>query len=193
MAWEMRNQAVIAEITSEHERNPDADEPTVFHLLLRNPILPPPEKAPERLRHEVGLLVGGGGKTVFNTLVTTLVYWLSNTGLFVRLQADLNTAMPDADKLAPLAKLQPIPYLAAVVNDGLGFAKGVLSRFIRIAERSTVQCGKWTLPPGTAVWMSTVLVHGDPKVFPDPEAWRPERWLRSSKTDKDLEEAGDAS
>ncbi|MCJ1377287.1 hypothetical protein MMC17_000379 [Xylographa soralifera] len=183
IAWEMRNQAVIAEIISEHERNPAADGPTAFHLLLRNPTLPASEKAPERLQQEVGSLVGAGGETISNTL-----YLLSNPGSLARLQADLNAAMPDAGELAPLATLQTIPYLAAVVNEGLRFANGVSSRFIRVAERSTVQYGEWNLPPGTAVGMSTMLVHGDPKVFLDPEAWRPERWLRSGKTDKDLEE-----
>jgi cytochrome P450 len=35
----------------------------------------------------------------------------------------------------------------------------------------------WVIPPGTPVGMTSVHVHNNPETFPDPYAFKPERWL----------------
>jgi cytochrome P450 len=39
------------------------------------------------------------------------------------------------------------------------------------------------LPPGVIATIPTVLVHRDPRAFPDPDAFRPERFLSSTAAD----------
>lgn len=41
--------------------------------------------------------------------------------------------------------------------------------------------GRWTIPPGTAVGMDSYHMHTNPKIFPEPFTFRPERWLHDPK------------
>jgi cytochrome P450 len=42
-----------------------------------------------------------------------------------------------------------------------------------------IEVGGWTYPPGVALVVSTYLLHHDPDVYPDPYAFRPERFLEN--------------
>jgi cytochrome P450 len=44
-----------------------------------------------------------------------------------------------------------------------------------------MQYKEWTIPPGTAVGMDSYHMHNNPKVFPDPFVFRPERWIGNPK------------
>lgn len=50
-------------------------------------------------------------------------------------------------------------------------------RLARISPDSPMQCGQWTIPAGTSVSMTSVLLHLNPDIFPYPHEFRPERWL----------------
>jgi cytochrome P450 len=39
--------------------------------------------------------------------------------------------------------------------------------------------GSWVLPPGTVVLIDAQGLHADPELYPDPDAFRPERFLDS--------------
>lgn len=44
------------------------------------------------------------------------------------------------------------------------------------------------VPPGTPVAMTSVLVHNDARIFPEPEKFQPERWLNADGSrDRTLE------
>jgi cytochrome P450 len=44
------------------------------------------------------------------------------------------------------------------------------------------------IPKGTAIGMTTVLIHSDPKIFPEPHKFMPERWLtKEGKRRSDLD------
>ena len=44
------------------------------------------------------------------------------------------------------------------------------------------QLDGWRLPPGVRIWANGHLVHHDPEIYPDPYAFRPERFLESKPT-----------
>ena len=78
-----------------------------------------------------------------------------------------------------------MPYLGAVIQEGLRLSYGVAARTARIAtEEDLVYRGEWNkrtveyvIPRGYAVGMSTVITHHDETVFPDSYEFIPERWL----------------
>jgi cytochrome P450 len=43
--------------------------------------------------------------------------------------------------------------------------------------KQEVTIGGWTYPPGVVLILSAALVHHDPKIYPEPNAFRPERFL----------------
>ncbi|RPA93576.1 cytochrome P450 [Choiromyces venosus 120613-1] len=56
-------------------------------------------------------------------------------------------------------------------------SSAVQSRLPRIVDRNGITLAGTEVPPGTIVGMSLHQVHHDPKIFPSPEVFNPERWL----------------
>lgn len=75
---------------------------------------------------------------------------------------------------------------------------GVTTRLPRVAPNDTLQYKSWEIPPGvshaasplafqsmlkvqqTPVSMSTYFVHMDESIFPHPDRFDPERWIRAA-------------
>jgi Cytochrome P450 len=47
----------------------------------------------------------------------------------------------------------------------------------------------WTIPPGIPVGMSSLSLHDNPSIFPNPRTFLPERWLESEDKKRELEKA----
>jgi cytochrome P450 len=68
-------------------------------------------------------------------------------------------------------------YLDAVVQETLRLRPVIVAVVRRLKE--PMELGPWRLPAGVTVAPCVYLVHRDPEVYPDPEAFRPERFLES--------------
>ena len=156
---------------------------TIYHELLSSE-LPQHEKSYERLWQEASALIGAAVETTSNTLCVALyhLHLPRNQDKLARLKAELETAMPDANQLAPWSKLERLPYLSAVIKESLRLAFGTSSRFIRVAPESTLQYKDYVLPPGTAISMSAMLLCQHPDVFSEPLNFAPERWLTKNRS-----------
>lgn len=163
----------------------EASARTIFHELLVCDI-PEQEKRLERLWQEGQIVIGAGTETTAWTLSAMLFYVLDDSEVLRKLQAELRAAIPDADDRASWSRLEQLPYLSAVVCEGLRLSYGVSTRLQRINPvgplflRSKTQGGQvleYEIPAGTPVGMTATLIHNHPDLFPDPSRFRPERWL----------------
>lgn len=77
----------------------------------------------------------------------------------------------------PLRRLEQLPYLSAVILEGLRVFYGASHRLSRVSPREPVIYKGYVIPPGTAISMTTVFMHDDTSVFPEPRKFCPERWL----------------
>jgi cytochrome P450 len=67
-------------------------------------------------------------------------------------------------------------YLTATLQETLRRRPVLPNAAPRLVKRP-VEIGGWTYPPGACVVANTYLVHHDPEIYPDPYAFRPERFL----------------
>ena len=56
-------------------------------------------------------------------------------------------------------------------------AIGAMNRTPRVSPDVELQFQKWIIPKGVPVSMSSYWMHNDSSVFPEPEKFKPERWL----------------
>ena len=150
---------------------------TIFDELINSELLPAHEKTLPRLVDEGQTMIAAGQETTSFFLKTVTFYILANKSIYAKLKDELKRAIPDPHSIPALARLENLPYLRAVVQEGHRFSHGVVGRLERISPDAPLQFRDWTIPPGTPVAMTSLLQHRDATKFPEPEKFDPERWL----------------
>ncbi|KAI5803866.1 cytochrome P450 [Geopyxis carbonaria] len=155
---------------------------TVFDVLT-SPTLTKSRVPPfSELVDEAIILLLAGTDTTANTLTFAVYYFLTHPECAKLVLAELDALAPGSpDASVPLAKLEQCKYFTAFLKETLRFSHGVPGKSPR-----AVPAGGWTtpttpavhLPEGTAVGFAPSMLHRDPEVFPNPEKFEPERWLR---------------
>ena len=134
----------------------------------------------QELTGDALLLLLAGTDSTAHTLVTATYGVLTNPEMLRKLKIELKDAMPDRDSLVEWAALEKLPYLRAVIKESLRYVAGSPGRLPRtVPSTGAVFCGQ-PIPPGTIVTSGTYVHHRNPKVFEDPNTFRPERWLQGS-------------
>jgi cytochrome P450 len=99
-------------------------------------------------------------------------YWLHRERHCLdRLLDELAPLGPDADPVA-WARL---PYLDAVVKETLRLWPRATEVYRLLAQPMSL--GGYELPAGTNIAASPAILHYDPDLYPDPDSFRPERFL----------------
>ncbi|OCK93440.1 cytochrome P450 [Cenococcum geophilum 1.58] len=165
---------------------------TVFDELLKGS-LPDEEKRTQRLFQEALLVVNAGSETTAWSLSVATYYLLSQPTTLSKLRKELEAAIANPSELPSLPTLEALPYLNATVTEALRCSYGVASRLGRILpeepiyltsnvrtpgyDQNTSRTVSYVVPPGYPVSMTSVLVHTNPDIFPNPYDFKPERWL----------------
>ncbi|HEY0136542.1 MAG TPA: cytochrome P450 [Nannocystis sp.] len=123
----------------------------------------------DQIRDELMTLLAAGHETTAIALAWAM-YWLHrHPDTLERLRAELALAGDDLDAIASL------PYLDAVCHETLR-----LYPIVPLAPRTLrrpLTLGPHTLPPGTHVGACIALLHRHPDLYPEPDEFRPARWL----------------
>jgi len=85
--------------------------------------------------------------------------------------------MPRPSDHPNLQELENLPYLNAVIREGLRLCHPVTHRISRAFPDKTLMYHDQAIPAGTNVNMTSMLIHENEDIFPDPMVFRPERWL----------------
>ncbi|KAL4864238.1 hypothetical protein BDV12DRAFT_176445 [Aspergillus spectabilis] len=157
-----------------------ADHRTVFHELFSSK-LPPEELTPDRMRDEAFTLVNAGSGTVATVLRGTAYHVAANESIRQKLHDELCAAIPDPTEPLSLMALEQLPYLSAVVNEGLRLCSPVTHRISRQFPDRNFTYNGYIIPPGSTVSLTLQLLMTDAAIFPEPHAFRPERWLSEGR------------
>jgi cytochrome P450 len=158
--------------------NPTDPKPTLFTKMFDS------EKSGlthEQIRQEAqGYIIAGS-----DTTAVTLTYltWAVSRDARVRdkLVEELATVPePVADR-----NLRDLPYLNQVINETLRLYTAVPFGLPRSAPSEGATFNGYFVPGGTTVSTQSYSMHRDPAIFPDPHAFKPERWANITKDMKD--------
>ena len=164
--WQNTLTKQVQHILDERPGEKTEDEPmTVFQELIRSD-LPPEDKTLLRLRDEASMVLGAGGETTAWVLTRTFYHLLQNPSVVERLGEEMKTAIPDPSVMPSLAMLQNLPYLNAIVDEGVRISFPVPARSPRVFRDHTLQYGKWTIQPGVSSIKSVHAIHTDIRCRP---------------------------
>jgi cytochrome P450 len=147
--------------------------------------LPPAEKSLLRLEQEGALLVLAGTESPAKTLTVIFYHLLANPILLATLRNELLSVQGEVS----WTKLEHLPYLSAMIEEGNRLSFGVTARTARIAHEAldytpskyvttpSKNRKSYNIPAGTPVSTTTLSAHTAETVFPDPFKFDPDRWL----------------
>ena len=158
----------------------DVEQRTIFYDILTNDDIRPQEKETEHLVTEAQAVVGAGTVTTAHTLAILVYHILDNPEILAKVRSEMVIALPDSDESPRWQQLEQLPYLTAVITEGLRLSYGASHRLQRISPDVALQYKEWKIPRGTPVGMTSVLIHNNPAIFPKPKKFNPERWLQPS-------------
>ncbi len=167
----------VRSILSHTDDTVPESHPTVFHSLRDDPDLPLSEKSLPRLVMEAHSLIGAGTLTSTHMLSITTYHILANPPILGKLLEELEEAIPDIATPCPLQTLEQLPYLSAVISEGLRVSYGSVHRLQRVHPDDALIFRDWIIPPGTPVSMSSISMHDDESIFPEPRNFDPQRWI----------------
>ena len=152
--------------------------------------LPDSEKTLPHLVQNGGLIVSAGTVSTAWALCVGVFYVLHQPVVLQKLQTELVEALPDHSINIDIVQLEKLPYLAAVIQEALRLSVGGTHRSQRISPNeitifSDHDTGKvWSVPAGTPMSMSHLLLFRNENIFPDHERFDPERWLGKPGMDR---------
>lgn len=171
------------------------ERPTVFASLLESE-LNSAEKAVDRISEEAITTVNAGTETTSWALSVITYHLLDQPQLLSKLRKELEDVVEDPVRLPLWTVLEKLPYLSAVILEGLRLSYGVSGRTAREPTQEDLTYRgdfnkkpvELVLPRGYAIGMSAAITHHDESVFPDSHSFIPERWLDDNhQRRKDLE------
>ncbi|RPD69167.1 cytochrome P450 [Lentinus tigrinus ALCF2SS1-7] len=129
---------------------------------------------------------GGGADTMLSTLQCFYLAMASNPDVQERAHAELD-AVIGSHRLPTLADKPNLPYLCAMVKECLRWRPVPPLGFLHASVDEDEYRG-YRIPAGSAIVnIPWAYVH-DEKVYPDPEPFRPERFLKDGKLDPDVQD-----
>lgn len=150
---------------------------SVVHEIVESN-LPPAEKKFRRVWEEASTMTGAGSETTASVLRVILFHVYGDKSILQRLRSEVSTADRKApDNSLDLKTLEQLPYLTAVIMEGLRLSPAIGTRMARISPETDIYYKEWRIPAGTAVGMTLVLMHTDEKLYPEPQSYNPNRWL----------------
>jgi cytochrome P450 len=151
LSFEKETEAKIRKILDEEKTGVVVkDGPTTVFRELLNSDLSPRDKSLKRLADEASMVTGAGGETTAQALQRTLYHLLQHPDVVTKLRHELDAALkPGA--MPSLAELQNLPYLNAVVEEGVRISFSVPARSPRIFRDHTLQYEQWTIKPGVSL------------------------------------------
>ncbi|KAI6174303.1 Cytochrome P450 domain containing protein [Aphelenchoides besseyi] len=127
-----------------------------------------------------------GQETTSATLVFLIIYVLNHPHVQVEIHRELDEKI-GSDRLVETADRNELVYLNAVINETQRLHNLLPFNLLHKNNKPVVVNG-FQIPKGTAIAPQISCVLSDPKIFPEPEKFKPERFVDSEGKLKKFDE-----
>ncbi|KAH7014234.1 cytochrome P450 [Microdochium trichocladiopsis] len=126
---------------------------------------------------EVSAIIDAGAETTAIALSNIMELLIKHPAKLSALRDELSNVLDDDDVVAPFDKVKDLPYLKACLDEGLRLSPPTSSGLPRRTPPEGASIlGEW-IPGDTSVSMTIYGAHHDPSIYPDPDVFKPERWM----------------
>lgn len=133
----------------------------------------------QQLRDELITMVLAGHETTSNALTWTFGLLSRHPAVEEKLMAEIDTVLSDRDPT--LDDLPQLAYTEAVIKESMRLYPPVWAVARSVTRED--QIGGYTLPAGAIVFISPYVLHRDARFWPNPEGFRPERFIGDAAKD----------
>jgi cytochrome P450 len=123
------------------------------------------------IRDELITILLAGHETTATALAWAVYELARHPDVLARLRAELDALGPNPEPDAIARQ----PYLSAVCNETLRLHT-ILTEVGRVPREPCTLLG-YTIPVGVAISVGIAAIHHDPEIYPEPDRFRPERFL----------------
>jgi len=126
---------------------------------------------------EVSIMMNAGSTTTAIAMANVMYMLLKNPDCMEKLRDEIDHVFDEDEVVASYDKVKYLPYLRACLDESLRIFPPTSHGLTRTTPpEGCFICGEF-VPGNTSVSISAFVAHRDSNVFPDPESYKPERWL----------------
>lgn len=169
-------EAVLLEIVERHRREPTQFDDMLSMLMISHDEMGTSYMSNDLLLDECLTIFLAGHETTANALSWTWYLLSGNPEAEAKLHAELAKTL--GGRLPTLDDMPHLPYTTAVVRESLRLypPAWVISR----EAVTPYRLEEIEVPAGANLILSPFTTHRDPRFWPAPESFRPERWLENN-------------
>jgi cytochrome P450 len=154
--------ALLFELIDERRRD-DQGRNDILAMLLDARHEDGSAMSQQEVRDELMTLLVAGHETTASSLAWAFAVLPRHPEILARLTEEIDGEQDDT-------------YLTATIQETLRRRPVLPNVAPRLVTRS-IEVGGWNYPPGVCLVPNSYLIHHDPELYPDPYAFRPERFL----------------
>ncbi|KAL3449223.1 cytochrome P450 [Aspergillus insuetus] len=141
------------------------------------------------LTAETNFLLDAGSETTAIALTHLLYYLIKNPRCFSRLREEVSNALSGEQLVAPYSQVKNLAYLKACIEESLRLSPPLPRGLERVTPPGGAHIMGTFIPGNVGVSVPAYVAHRDAALFPNPEAFLPERWIDNAKDIAKMREA----
>jgi cytochrome P450 len=168
---------IIYRIIEERRKSDDDQGDLISMLLLARDEDDDQQMTDEQVRDEAMTLFLAGHDTTSNALSWTWYLLSQHPQVEAKLHCELDAVL--ADRLPSTEDIAALKYTEMVFTEAMRLYPPAWRISRRVIEDYEV--GDYRIPAGSLVLLSQWVTHRDPRYFPDPSQFDPERWTTEAR------------
>jgi cytochrome P450 len=126
-----------------------------------------------------GVMYGAGSDTTSDAIATFIMTMVNHPEQQKRAQEEIDRVV-GRDRMPTFADMPDLPYINALVKEVQRWRPVIAGGLAHATTKDDVYQG-YFIPEGTTVIPLAWAIHMDPKLYPEPEKFKPERFLKDGQ------------